>query len=256
MSIDLKNISKNTPKKPIMVLHGPEGIGKTTFASMGYKPIFLFTEDGPGDLAVDKIFPEDKPKAESFDDVLEALSALFTQDHDYKTLVVDSLDALEKLIWKHTSERMNSGSIEQVGGGYGKGYIEADKEWKDFWDGVAALRNKKHMAIICIAHSAIITVNDPTQPSYEKYVLNLNKRAVSICTDTPDIVGFAHWRIYTTKDKDDRIRATTSGERVLALTPKPYYAAKNRYHMVEEVDLLYSAFMEALPESVKKLMEN
>lgn len=254
-SIDLKNISKNQPRKPIMVLHGPEGIGKTTFAYMSPGNIFLPTEDGPGDLPINNVFGDDKPKAESFDDVLEALKALFTQEHSYQTLVVDSLDALEKLIWAATCERNNETTIEKIGGGFGKGYIEADKEWKQFWDGIAALRNKKNMSAICIAHSQIITINDPTQPSYEKYTLNLNKRAISICTDTPDIVGFAHWRVYTTKEKgEDRYRATTSGERILGLTPKPYRVAKNRYHMADEVELLYPKFVEALPESVRNLM--
>ena len=255
MSIDLTKISKSQPRKPIMVIHGPEGIGKTTFAFMSPGNVFLPTEDGPGDLPIVNIFGPEKHKAESFQDVMDGLTALYTQEHNYKTLVVDSLDALEKLIWKHVSEREGVDSIEKVQKGYGKGYIEAEKEWKDFWDGVAALRNNKNMAVICIAHSAIITIDDPTQPSYEKYVLNLNKRAVSICTDTPDIVGFAHWKIYTTTDKaDGRVRATDATERILSLTPKPYYAAKNRYHMVEEVPLLYEKFAEALPESVRGLM--
>lgn len=254
MSINLNDISTNKPRKPIMVIHGQEGIGKTTFAFTAPGCVFIPTEDGPGDLPINNIFGSEKPKAESFGDVLEAISALFSQEHNYKTLVVDSLDALEKLIWKHVSEREGVASIEKVGGGFGKGYIEAEKEWKDFWDGLAALRNKKNMAIICIAHSAIVTVNDPTQPAYEKYVLNLNKRAVSICTDTPDIVGFARWEIFTVKDKDDRIRATDTNKRVLSLTPKPYYTAKNRYHMKEETELLWAAFVEALPESVRSLM--
>jgi len=248
MAIDLKTITKNAPKKPIMVLHGPEGIGKTTFAACAPNPVFLLTEDGLGDLEVPRYPEKEKGTVKSFKEVMEFISDLYIQDHDFKTLVVDSLDKLEPLVWRNVCERTDVTSIEDVKGGYGKGYVEASKEWQEFMDGISALRNKKDMFVILIAHSAIVPVKDPTQPDYDKYILNLNKRAVSICTDLPDVVGFASWETFTNKEKgEDRYRAVTTGKRVLYLSPKPYHTAKNRYHMREEMPLLWKEFVEALP---------
>jgi hypothetical protein len=248
MATDLKTITKNAPKKPIVVLHGPEGIGKTTFAAMAPDPVFLLTEDGLGDLVVPRYPEKEKGTVKSFKEIMEFISDLYIQDHEFKTLVVDSLDKLEPLVWKAACDRTGYPTIETINGGYGKGYVEACTEWQEFMDGISALRNKKDMYVILIAHSTIVPIKDPTQPDYDKYILNLNKRAVAICTDLPDVVGFASWETFTNKEKgEDRYRAVTTGKRILYLSPKPYHSAKNRYHMQEEIPLLWSEFAKGLP---------
>ena len=79
---------------PRLMIHGTEGIGKSTTASQAPKPIFIQTEDGLGQIDCDSF-----PLAGSFGDVVKALSALYADKHDYQTVVIDSLDWLERLIW-------------------------------------------------------------------------------------------------------------------------------------------------------------
>ena len=99
MSFDLESIKKGVVRKaPRIVLLGVEKIGKSTFASGSDSPIFLPIkgEEGVDDLDVAKF-----ERAETFDDVLTAVTTLIKGDHNYKTFIIDSISALEPVIWQH-----------------------------------------------------------------------------------------------------------------------------------------------------------
>lgn len=105
--------SGRKPMAPRLLVYGTEGIGKSTLASQAPKPIFVQTEDGLGEIACDKF-----PLATSVDDVLAALAELATADHIYQTVVIDSLDWLERLIWDTVCREHRVASIEKADGGY------------------------------------------------------------------------------------------------------------------------------------------
>ena len=63
------------------------------------------------------------PLARTFDDVMQALAALYTEEHGFRTLVVDSVDWLEPLVWAQVCKDQGWKSIEDAG--YGKGYVNA-----------------------------------------------------------------------------------------------------------------------------------
>ena len=108
--MSLANIRKKAKQKPPrIVLYGGAGVGKTFFAASTNKPIFILCEDGMGKIEADHF-----PLATSFEDVLKNLQSLLDNDNDYKTLVVDSLDWLEPLIWDKACQDNNWKSIEQL----------------------------------------------------------------------------------------------------------------------------------------------
>jgi hypothetical protein len=258
MAIDLNSITKNKPKRPTIAIYGPAGVGKTTFAAQAPDAVFILTEAGLGDIPAMHFKWKDgeteRGYAKTFEEVMEAIGVLYANEHQYKTVVIDTLDWFEPLVWDAVCRQFNVSSIEDVKGGYGKGYLEAGKYWERFFDGLTALRDKKDMFVILIAHAAVVSVNDPTQAMYDTYCLKLNKRAAAQCTEFPDIVGFASWKIFTTTDKGDdkRTRGVTTGERMLYLSPKPAHTAKNRFHMPEEIHLAWSEFESHLPKEVLK----
>ncbi len=88
---------------PRLLLYGTEGIGKSTIASEAPKPIFIPTEDG-----LDQIDTDSFPLCHSLDDVMAALTALATEEHDYQTVVIDSLDWLARLISDVVRKRYGS----------------------------------------------------------------------------------------------------------------------------------------------------
>ena len=53
--------------------------------------------------------------ATTFDQAMQALSELYTEQHSYRTVVVDSLDWLERLIWAEVCRKRNVESSEDIG---------------------------------------------------------------------------------------------------------------------------------------------
>jgi len=120
--MSLAAVTRGQVSKPHRVLiYGPEGVGKTTFAASAPDPIIIGTEDGSGALDVPRF-----PRPESWGDVLEAVDALTAKGHDYRTCVIDSLDWAEPMVWAHVCAASSKSSIEDFG--FGKGYVEALNE--------------------------------------------------------------------------------------------------------------------------------
>ena len=171
--MNLADIRKFTAQLPARILiHGAEGVGKTTIASKFPAPIFLQTEDGcPGGLEIDSFGLID-----NFADLRFAIAVLASEQHHYQTVVIDSLDATEGLIWHDVCRSQGWSSIESPG--YGKGYVIADAWWIDLLKGLEFLRRRLGMTVVLLAHSAIETINDPRAATYTSYQLRLhNARA-------------------------------------------------------------------------------
>ena len=150
-----------TSKPPRVLVYGTEGIGKSTFASESPKPVFIQTEDGLDEISCDKF-----PLATTYDDVLAALAELRSEQHDYETAVIDSLDWLERLVWDKLCTQYGVNSIEKVDGGYARGYTHALTFWREIIDHLNALRNTRGMVVLMIAHSKVERFENPeTSPT-------------------------------------------------------------------------------------------
>jgi hypothetical protein len=171
MALSLKSLRKVTATDPArIVLYGVPKIGKTSLAAEFPDPVFLQVEEGtPGDLELTSF-----GQLTSYDAVLEAFTALIVEEHDYKTVVIDSLDAIEPLVWAETCRRNGWQNIEAPG--YGKGYVEAETVWRDVVAAVNALR-ARGMTVVEIAHSEAVRFEPPGMEPYARYSLKLHKRA-------------------------------------------------------------------------------
>lgn len=230
-------------KPPRIVVYGGDGVGKTTFAAGAPAPIFIRSEDGLGILQVPAF-----PPAEHFQDVLEAIGALLKEDHAYRTLIVDSLDWLEQLVWAYTAREKAVDHIEDIG--YGKGYVFADEHWQRFFKGLDLLREQKGMTIVCICHAQIQRFDAPDSPPYDRYVLKLHKRANARVMEWADIVGYAqHETVIREADvgfNKKVIRGIGTGERLLHVSEQPAFDAKNRYALESPLPLTYAALRDAM----------
>lgn len=240
-------------RPPIVGLSGVPGVGKSSWAAKAPKPIFICTEDGTAELDVARF-----PLMKSWEDVLTALKALGTEEHDYKTVVIDSLDALELLIWDYVCRQNGVKSIELAAGGYGKGFGSALNEFRVLFDQLNKLRDRKGMGAVLISHVRIRHHDDPTSDGYDRYVPKLHQSksydTVGFVVESCDAWGFANWDIAAIADTTDdtRKRGVSQGTRHVYWEERPAFIAKNRYNLPAKMPLDWDAFRAAMnPEPPK-----
>ncbi len=194
MAFDLSSITDGFGIRPPRVfLLGVEKIGKSTWAAGAPAPCFIpiSGEEGIDDLPV-KQFP---PSA-SFGDVTSALQTLLNGGHSHQTAVIDSVSTLEAIIWKQVCGRCgNATSIETVYGGFGKGYVEALKEWRQMTDFLDALRTSVNMVTILVGHVKIKTFINPEGPDYNHYIADINDRAANLLYRWADAIIFCNTKV-------------------------------------------------------------
>lgn len=236
----LTQIRKGPQQLPRRTLiYGVHGIGKSTFGMMAPKPIFIPTEDGIRDLNVHSF-----PLAETYDDLMTNCHTLLIEDHDYKTVVVDSLDWSEKLKHAEVCRVQQKKNIEDIG--FGKGYAMANQYWEAFLGIMDDLNRKRGMNIIFIAHSKIERFNSPEVDPYDRFTPDLHKQVCNMIQEWCDEVLFANYKTFT-KAVDvgfnkEVTRGIGSGERVLYTSERPSHQAKNRLSLPPEIPLDYEVY--------------
>ena len=231
-------------KPPRIMLYGQEGVGKSTFGASAPAPIFIQTEDGLGEIDCCKF-----PLAQSVEDVIIELTALRDEKHNFRTIVIDSLDWLERLIFDEICKEFGVRSIEKADGGYGKGYVDALVHWRKVLALLDDLRNKRGMMVILLAHAKVERFEDPENAAYDRYSPRLHKHAASLVSEWVDTVLFATKRMRVSKDGDSRTIAAPigadGGERIIRTNGSPACIAKNRYGLPNEIPLSWDEFIQA-----------
>lgn len=248
MAISLASISKTSRNSlpPRVVVHGAQKVGKSTFAAGAYNPIFIALEDGLSGLEGVAAFNGGQP-LKNYNEVKDALTTLYAEQHEFGTVVIDSTDWLEPLIWEHVCKENKWASIEAPG--YGKGYIEANAVWRDFLDRLNALRTERGMAVILIAHSAVKRFEAPDMEAFDRYELKLQRGALGLVVEWADAILFAQEETAIKKENNGfntRARGISTGRRILHTNAKPSFIAGNRYGLPDVIDLSWSALVAAM----------
>ena len=226
------SLETKTHKPPRILLYGPQKIGKSTFGANADRPVFIQTEDGLDGLDVPAY-----PLAQSFQEVMGYLTELATVEHDYRTLVVDSVDWLEPLIWKQVASENGKPNIEGIG--YGKGYTMALDLWREYLSALNYLREEKHMTIVQIAHAEIKRFENPETDGYDRYHIKLHKAASALLAEHSEIILFANYFVGIRKEKTgfnkEKAKAIGGEERILYAEERPAFIAGNRYGLPAEI---------------------
>lgn len=229
----INNKKVMTPLK--LLIYGYNGVGKSTFASHAKNPIFLDLEGNIDHLSVDK-----QPLS-TYDEVCQFLNALIHQDHDYKTVIIDSIDKLEVLI----TDRINS--LPKSETSYGQGYVKLSKEIHDFLTKLDALRNIKKINIILIGHSTVERCENPLTQVYDKYDLRVNKRFASpICDWCQSILFAVNDVMFEETEKvgfKERERVRTADRRIIYTMGNTAFLAKNVYNLPPKIPMDWNDFI-------------
>lgn len=259
MAFELTDIVKsNSIWKPQRILiSSVQGLGKTTFGASYDRPILAQIEDGAGAVDI-PTFPD---QVKTFADMESVITALHGH-HDHKSLIIDTIDWLESIVWAKQieAEPLNEKgkTVNDIEGyGFGKGYVKALRWWRYLMSGFESLREKKGMNIILLAHTEVKRYDPPETDPYDRYHLKLHKSAASLWQEWADISIFCNYRVRIEKtdvgfNKEVK-RGAGTGERVIYTEERPAFLAKNRWGLPPEIyignDKTWAAFHQALNEA-------
>lgn len=237
----LSKVEKGKQDQPLRVLCiGVEGVGKSQWAAGAPGAIFLPTEHGTAHLDIARL-----PFPQSFADVLGSLRELKTEQHEFKTIVVDGMTGMEPILAAQVCADNKWKDLEDAG--YGKGFTAALDYWRQLLKALEDLWSARKMNVVLIGHTMVKPFRNPSGEDYERYQMALNEKASGLIRQWVDCVGFARHESFAKKDdRTKRVRGMSTGARVLHTTWDAAYDAKNRYGLPEEIPLSWSALEEAI----------
>jgi hypothetical protein len=228
---------KDLTKSDRILLYGTEGVGKSTFAASAPAPVFIAAEEGVKHLDVASF-----PEPETLADVLAAIRELRTTDHEYRTLVIDTIDWLEPRVFSEVIARNKDWkSIEDPG--YGKGYAIALDEWRKVLADLDALRAERGMEVILLAHAQSANFSNPAGPDFARYELAMNKKGAALMKQWADSVLFACYEEMVQKEKGElKAKGISTGARVIHTEHRAAWDAKNRHSLPPVIPLSYDDY--------------
>ena len=245
------NITRKAAHKPPRVLlYGSAGLGKTSFVAGALDPIIIQTEEGADEIDVPRF-----DLCRTLDEVLQQIGWLATEEHEFKTLGIDSLDWLERLVWAETCRANGWKSMDEVP--YGRSYAAAIDYWKLLLDDLTALRDERGMSVVLLAHHEIRRFDAPDTEGYDRFQPKLHKAAAALVIEFCDAVLFLNWRVTVLKSDAGFKKTVTRGvggaQRIVHSEEKPAFKAKNRYGMPDAIEmpndpgLMWSAVAQHIP---------
>lgn len=256
----LSSIKKATPQAPVITVVGFAGSGKSSLAGLFNKPIFIQAENATSvfetlaDDAQPAFFgqlpiPNAKKNIKTSDILLEQLRELITQEHDFKTVVIDTITALNTLFEQEVIEFDTNGAsnIGEAAGGYNKGYLVVAGLHAKIRSACEHLR-KRGITVVFLAHTGIIKMkNRPESGEYVAYSLEMHEKSRSIYVSSSDVVAYLKARDFVLGNEENKKGQTTkygrvsnTGERVLITSSDGtigYIDAKNRYNLPDEIEV-------------------
>jgi len=235
-----------------VVIYGPEGIGKSTFASHFPEPLFIDTEGSTKQLDVARL---DAPS--SWMMLMSQIDYVIANPNICKTLVIDTADWAEKLTMQYICSKHQVDGIESIG--YGKGYTYLEEDFGRMLNKLSELVNKG-VHVVITAHSKITKFEQPDEMgAYDRWELKLQKKTAPLVKEWADMVLFANYKtIVINVDNQGATKGKNKaqgGERVMYTSHMPAWDAKNRHGLHSELPFDFNAIAHIFNKSEYKKVE-
>lgn len=222
-----------------VVIYGPEGIGKSTFASCFPDPVFIDTEDSTKYMDVCRM---DKPT--SWSSLLEEVRYIRDHPAGFKTLVIDTADWAEQLCIRHVINRDKKKSIEDWG--YGKGYVMVSEEFGKLLNLLSEV-TERNVNIVITAHARMRKFEQPDDGSYDRWEMKLSRQVGPMVKEWADMVLFANYKVMAIKAQGELKAKGRGGARVMYTTHNPCWDAKNRHGLPDELPFTFYSIANIIP---------
>lgn len=234
-----------------VVVYGPEGIGKTTFASMLPNPIFSDTEGSTKKLDVARL-----PKPSSWTMLIEQAKYVKANPSICSTYVCDTADWAEMLCIEHicSKAKANVNGIEDFG--YGKGYVYLAEEfgrWLNLLEELVELG----INIVITAHAKMRKFEQPNEMgAYDRWEMKLQKQTAPLLKEWADTVLFANYKTYVVNVDNQGAQKgknkAQGGSRVMYTQHHPCWDAKNRDGLPSEIPFDFKEIAHCIPDAINK----
>ncbi len=220
-----------------VVIYGPEGVGKSSFAALFPSPVFIDTEGSTNNLNVMRL-----PRPSSWE--------MLKQEIDYvmsakpcKTIIIDTIDWAEQLCIESILATYQKKGLEEFG--YGNGYVYEKEEFGRFLNKLEDVI-QCGINVVLTAHAQLRKFTQPDEfGEYDRWELKLGKKTGSqispLVKEWADLLLFANYKTFAVAaDKDGKKFKAQGNARVMYTEHHPCWDAKNRHGLPAEMPFEYS----------------
>ena len=235
-----------------VAIYGTEGVGKTTFAANFPGAVFIDTEGSTKHIDVARF---DRP--DELGDVIKQINYVISHPDQFGTLVIDTVDWLEKLVFQTVCIEKKIANIEDIG--FGKGYVYAKQKMQQILEVLQVIVDSGvHVCLVC--HSMIRKFELPDEMgSYDRYMLKLNEKNIApIVKEWVDMMLFVNYRTDIVTDPDGKTKKGKGGQkRIMYANHSACWDAKNRFGLPDEMPFDFAQvadlFGDAPPVEAKEI---
>lgn len=230
------------------IIHAVEKWGKTSLAAQFPKPIFIQTQGETGlEALIDagrlKAVPH-FPECETWEDLVSAIRAVANEQHEYRTLVIDTINGAERMCHEYVCNRDFEGKWDDKGfAAYGKGPEVALADWILMLSELDKIRSQRKMTVVCLCHTKVKNFRNPMGADYDRFQPDMNDKTWGRTHKWADVILFGNFEMDTVavrtnkKTGEQKGKAVGGQHRIIYTERTAAYDAGNRLGLPTEIDM-------------------